>query len=73
MLAGLGIEKKKYKIILVVIEQEIIILNILGHTLDNNSIKVKLQSIFARVISQFLEIFNNLLEAFKDICFSRII
>ena len=42
MLAGLGIKKKKYKIISAAIEQEMIILSILGRTLDNNSIKVKL-------------------------------
>ena len=72
MLAGLGIKKKKYKIISAAIEQEMITLNILGRTLDNNSIKIKLQSIFAGVISQFPKIFNNLLEAFKDACLSRI-
>ena len=72
MLAGLGIEKKKYKIISAAIEQEMTTLGILGRTLDDNSTKVKLQSIFAGVMSQFPEIFNDLPEAFKDACLSRI-
>ena len=49
-----------------------ITLGILGRTLDDNSTKVKLQSIFTGVISQFPEIFNDLPESFKDACLSRI-
>ena len=72
MLAGLGIEKKKYTIISAAIEQEMTTLGMLGRTLDDNSTKVKLQSIFTGVMSQFPEIFNDLPESFKDACLSRI-
>ena len=72
ILAGLGIEKKKYKTISAAIEQEMATLGVLGRTLDDNPTKEKLQSIFAGVATRFPAIFDDLPESFKDVCLSRI-